>query len=466
MTVLVAWVACWAASACGPAADAPDDAGVRRDASHEGSASDVVTRHAEGGQPTEAEVSPETSPIESSVSSQDAADEAAPADASDAADAASPDAFGDAGVLDAYFPDAPLDVYPAPHPPMPTVVYNGGATIVGPNLIPVFYAGDPYQSELVSFLSGLVSTSFWPATTSQYGIGAATVGTPIVVNGPPPSSIDDPEIQAWLLANLTGSGDAGPPWGSPASNDVYVLYFPAATAVEPPCGCGAYHSIVPLSSTSGLVYTVQWELDNTLDGLTSESSHEIVEATTDPYLGAGWEGTDQSDLAWEVPFDLIFNATELADMCERYPSSLYTPPDLPYEIQRTWSNVSAAGSHDPCVPIPPGEVYFNSALVPTDNVVFQGEYITHGVKIPRGTSRTVEVDLYSDGPTSGPWTLAASTLDGALDFSFDTNTGVNGDRVQLTITVVTEDVGFTGEAFTITSTLGSMTTYWYGFVGY
>src|SRR5580658_4945186 len=95
MTVLVAWVACWAASACGPTADAPDDAGVRRDASHEGSASDVVTRHAEGGQPTEAEVSPETSPIESSVSSQDAADEAAPADASDAADAASPDAFGD-----------------------------------------------------------------------------------------------------------------------------------------------------------------------------------------------------------------------------------------------------------------------------------------------------------------------------------------------------------------------------------
>jgi len=78
---------------------------------------------------------------------------------------------------------------------------------------------------------------------------------------------------------------------------------------------------------------------------------------------------------------------------------------------------------------PSGEVYFNSALVPTDNVIFQGEFVTHGVKIPLGTSRTVEVDLYSDGPTSGPWTLAASATVGELGLSFDVSSGVNGDKV-------------------------------------
>jgi hypothetical protein len=408
-------------------------------------------------EPTEAETLPESSPPESSGATEDAADDA-PLDVDTS--------FGDAGVLDTYTPDAPLDVYPAPHPPMPSIIYNGGDTVVAPNLIPVFYAGDPYQSQLVSFLSGLVSTSFWPATTSEYGIGAATVGTPIVLSGPPPSTIDDPQIQAMLVANLSETADGGPPpWGAPSSNDIYVLYFPAATSVEPPCGCGAYHSAVPLSATLGAVYTVQWEAFGTLDDLTSATSHEIVEATTDAYPASGWEGTDANDLAWEVPFDMIFNLTELADMCERYPSSLFTPPDLPYQVQRTWSNLSAAGSHDPCVPIPTGEVYFNSAVVPTDNVIFQGEYVTHGVKIPLGTSRTVEVDLYSDGPTSGPWTLAATTTVGELDLSFDTSTGVNGDKVHLTITAMAEDLDYTAEAFTITSTLGTMTTYWYGVVG-
>jgi hypothetical protein len=453
-------VAAFAGIACSANMDAPE-----RDASAEaGTAPDASTEtstrgghHPDAARSPDADASSDTSLSETSSASEDAQD------AQDAADVTEEsDASGGGGPLDVDIPDSPLDVYPAPHSPMPTVLYNGGATLVTPNIIPVFYSGDPYESEVVSFLSGLVSTSFWGATTSEYGIGAATVGAPIILAGTPPAAIDDAQIQALLVANLGGAMDGGsPPWGEPSPNDIYVLYFPATTVVTPPCPCGDYHSEVPVSASVGAIYAVIQEEDNALDDVTSGTSHEIVEATTDPYVGSGYDGVDANDQAWAPNFA---SGQELADMCELYASSYYTPPDLPYEVQRTWSNASGAASHDPCVPVPPGEVYFNSALLPTDKIVLgDGWGVTHGVEIPLGASRTVEIDLYSDGPTSGPWTVAAATYPtpGALDFSFDTNTGVNGDKVHLTITAVMPGPNIV----TLTSTLGSMTTYWYGLVG-
>jgi len=364
--------------------------------------------------------------------------------------------------------DAPLEVYPAPHAPMPSVVDHGGPTLSAPVLVPVFYSGDPNQGDLVAFLSGLVTSSYWAATTSEYGIGAATVGTPIVIGTPPPATIDDTGIQKSLAENLTG---AEPSWGSSSPNGIYILYFPPATTVTMPCVfCTAYHSGNVSDAGAGIVYAVLSEqLTPDVPSLTRLSSHEIVEAATDPNSTSGWIGTDANDAAWAIPFDgtgpVALGTPELGDMCEYYPSSRYTPPDLPYLVQRTWSNAAAAAGHDPCVPIPAGEVYFNSALVTTDNVEFFGGAVTHGVKIPLGTTRTVDVQLYSDAPTSGPWTVAASAFLGLLDFKFDKTTGQNGDTLHLTITAVAQDPTIHAEDFTITSTLGTMTTTWWGMIG-
>ncbi len=205
--------------------------------------------------------------------------------------------------------------------------------------------------------------------------------------------------------------------------------------------------------------------------------HELVEDATDPYWGTatqGYDGVDAKDLAWEYTFlNGVFDTVpELGDMCMIYPDSVYTPPDLPFAIQRTWSNASIAAGHAPCVPVPSGVVYFNSALVPTDNIVMglgslgPGKAVTHGVKIPLGSTRTVDVELYSDAPTPGPWTIsAAPIMAGDLLLSFDKTSGQNGDVVHLTITAIKQDSGFGAEGFIITSALGSQTTRWYGVVG-
>jgi hypothetical protein len=377
-------------------------------------------------------------------------------------------AWPEGGALDVVLPDAAPDVYPAPHTPMGTVVANAGRILVTPNIIPVFYATDPYQADLEAFLSGLFSTSTWPAETAEYGIGAATVGAPIVMAGPAPATIDDPQIQSLLLSNLSGTSDggvdAGPAWGTPAPNDLYVLFFPPETMVMTVCpGCFDYHSNVALSVSVGVIYAVVQEQSSTLGDITAGATHEIVEATTDPYIGQGYNDVDANDIAWG--FSAGATGQELADMCDTYPSSYYTPPDLPYEVQRTWSNASGAASHDPCVPVPPGEVYFNSALLPTDDIYMPSlGAFTHGVYIAEGASRIVELDLYSDAPTSGPWTISAETyptVSTDLEFTFSTNAGVNGDRVLMTLQSNAKGPTF----FRIASTLGATTTYWFGVAG-
>jgi hypothetical protein len=94
-----------------------------------------------------------------------------------------------------------------------------------------------------------------------------------------------------------------------------------------------------------------------------------------------------------------------------------------------------------------------------------------GVKIPAGGSRTLDVDLWSDGPTSGPWTVSARDASamargtGALQLSLDRTAGQDGDTLHLTIQVVKADPNLGAEPFVVTSSLNGQTTLWMGFVG-
>ena len=58
-----------------------------------------------------------------------------------------------------------------------------------------------------------------------------------------------------------------------------------------------------------------------------------------------------------------------------------------YYVQRTWSNVLAQGSHDPCAPAIAG-AFFDSAPVLTDTVSFSsaltGTVMTKGITIAVG----------------------------------------------------------------------------------
>jgi hypothetical protein len=133
------------------------------------------------------------------------------------------------------------------------------------------------------------------------------------------------------------------------------------------------------------------------------------------------------------------------------------------------------------VPAPSDRAYFNAAPVLDDDVSIGGTLhwtgTTKGVHIPAGQSRTIEVDLFSTGPTSGPWHVEAtdwgtdpdvcgSSSCGApdLQLALDQNMGGNGDKLNLTITALRAGA-HGGSRFLLKSRLAGYTTYWVGYVG-
>jgi hypothetical protein len=94
-----------------------------------------------------------------------------------------------------------------------------------------------------------------------------------------------------------------------------------------------------------------------------------------------------------------------------------------------------------------------------------------GVRVPAGTSKTVALDLYSDAATTGAWTVkvedAALLTQGGtatMTFALDRGSGVNGERLHVTITTVTASARGTG-VFAVVSSLGGHKHYWFGLVG-
>jgi hypothetical protein len=119
-------------------------------------------------------------------------------------------------------------------------------------------------------------------------------------------------------------------------------------------------------------------------------------------------------------------------------------------------------------------VYFNAAPVMSDEVVatvFDYQYGTLGVKVPVGATRTIELDLFSDGDTGGPFSVDVENAgpyfgDFQSDVTLDVDSfgGENGQTLHLTITVNEPGPG-NAETFLITSTLGATQNQWLGVIG-
>jgi hypothetical protein len=83
-----------------------------------------------------------------------------------------------------------------------------------------------------------------------------------------------------------------------------------------------------------------------------------------------------------------------------------------------------------------------------------------------GASATIPLRLFSDAPTSGPWTVSARPAAGwagELAFSFDRTSGADGDVLSMTVHVL--GAGRYGrEPFVVTSELGGVEETWIGLV--
>lgn len=372
----------------------------------------------------------------------------------------------------------PSPVYPAFRPTPPQVVNSGGPVLRAPRVVPIFVASSASTNWVdedaeLEFMRRYVTSATWLAQVSEYGVGVGTVDAAIHSDGAglPTGTMTATRLRTWVLSQIEHRA-----WGEPTEDVMYVLMLDSSRQVSSgdsvTCrGIGGYHSDLRDSERRSIAYAVIPECGEGIDSITRVLSHEILEAATDPYPNAqpAWAQPSTKsppEGAWAI----AYTGGELGDMCEHRSDSTVRPDDVGYEVSRSWSNRAAAAMQDPCVPTFGATTYFNAApslpdVVTLTNRARTGTVASHGLVIPVGGSRTIDVSLFSTAPTRGTWRVSARELnfDGAapaFSFRWDHTAGFNGDVLHLTVTA--RDEAPEGRAFQIVSTLDRVTTDWVG----
>jgi hypothetical protein len=383
--------------------------------------------------------------------------------------------------------DAPA--YPAVHAAMAQVKSSGGPVLKNPKFVIVTFAGDALEGSIDDFVAKVAASStYWSGTTSEYGVGPVASILDLSLNEVPAAMLQDSDVRTWLTQKLQGPDagtlESGAPWPQPDGETVYMIYYPSSTTISEGGGTSCnqfygYHDDYLLKAGTYVTYSVvarcpPFPMQSAIDSIASIASHEMIEAVTDPLPSdnPAFYEPDVDHIAWAVPA-----GGEVGDMCAGYGDVFYYPSDVPYLVQRTWSNSAAAAGHDPCQPagLTP---YYNAAAnfpgVVTVNDPNLGMYMSEGVTIPVGGSATVNLQLYSDGAT-GPFTVTGTDLSAlfggpaqlAITFNGQSMaTGMNGDVIPMTIKVLAAGSG-NSELVWIQSALSSTQAYqpvWLGVV--
>lgn len=365
-------------------------------------------------------------------------------------------------------------VQPAPPEPtaeghaLPTVRSGGGLTLTSPRIVPIFFGNDPRETELTSFLAALGGSAYWNNVTTEYGVGDITLGTTVHDKGALPPSMTNLDLRQWLISRFDGTHEF-PVVDAP--NSVYTIFLEPHTVVSAPWGrsCVDYRAYHDEAVVSGkrIAFAVIARCPTVsaaeLDSLTQSISHEIVGATTDPFVGShpAYALPDERGLGWALGV-----GSEVTDLCASEPGA-YDRLVGGYSVARSWSNAAAVAGHDPCVPAMQG-TYFNAEpVLPTTMML---KYAGVGTKakavlVPKGESRTIEVHAFADGPID-EWTMDAQDANALrgeepeLRLTFDDPTAHPGDVRHLTIERLKESASGSSP-FVIISHVGAAGHHWW-----
>jgi hypothetical protein len=308
-----------------------------------------------------------------------------------------------------------------PHAKPPAVINSGGPVLHSPQIVTFTFQDTANVAALQTFGATFGSTAYFGQALKDYTTTSATpagLSVAIAANADATytdhggvglagdSGADGTDLNGFIntaIANAVAAKTIPAPDG----NAVYVFYFPSTSTINlfgsPSCqGFGGYHfNQVYSDGTTPISYAIlpdcypgtQYELD----AVTLDASHEIMESISDPEPNSGWciditpypdAGTSLEQYRDDPWLSLGYG--EIADNCAGEPWSL----DGGTTVQRIWSISSAAGDHDPCVPIPAGEVYFNAT---PDKAIYVANV---------GDSFTIDVTPFSEAPRSS-WQLDA-----------------------------------------------------------
>ncbi|MEO8878222.1 MAG: hypothetical protein ABI461_21695 [Polyangiaceae bacterium] len=359
----------------------------------------------------------------------------------------------------------------------PQLTSSGGPVLRDPRIVPITYVGDTLADQIEDFSGSIGCTDYWRQTTAEYGVNQAQMLTPVRLTTEAPATISDSTIRTFISGQINAKATG---FFNTSTEVLYVFYFPSTTTIElqGATSCsqssqsfGGYHDSFVMPGGKQIAYAVVARCGgDDMDAVTAAATHELIEATTDPYplsaTNSAYLNPDDAHIVYA-----FFGGGEAGDLCEFNRDADYIPSDYPFTVQRTWSNRSILAGHDPCVPAPSTPFVAGIPDQP-DNVGVQylGNGTTRGISIPMGGTRTVDVHFHSDDPATTTWTISANDaskyLEGTthLTLGLDSTTAHVGQVVHLSIT--RDSAGaFGAEPFSIRSTVNGNTSSWYGVVG-
>ena len=380
--------------------------------------------------------------------------------------------------------------YPATAPDAPKVQSAGGTVLSTPRIVPVFFPEETQASALTDAITKYVASAEWRSATSGYGVGATTVATPVQVTASLPSTMTSDDLGAWIGSQLYDGTSAG--WGPvdepTIASTLFVLYPPTCITIYAP----GEDPGDPAAAT--LCGPRPWDLEGwhwQTTPVPGPHRADRLRGRRRMHVGRRVAGgpDDRDDLARDrrggdrsaVPhvarvlrrgrrarlLEELYGGGEIGDLCAQDASDLVTPPDVGYVVQRIWSNAAASAGHDPCVPaVGAGVLRRRRRRARLDSSTRTSTSTCTGWPSRAAESRTIDVRLFSDGPTDA-WKVTAVDPNAAqggrplLQMTLDEDSGKNGDVRHLTIRPLFTESGVTA-LYEIDSTLHGVTQRWYG----
>lgn len=233
-----------------------------------------------------------------------------------------------------------------------TLLYFGGPVISNVKVFTVFWndrVSADVKNGISDFYSAYVTSSYmdWlneyatniKAVDGRVGTGqtinrGTVIGEKMLTPSIASKKITDEQIQAELEKQI----DAGV-LPKPDSNTLYMIHFSKdiQITIEGMTSCfsfGGYHNGVKNPKHGDLFYGVMPECsvfgDSGFDSITYVSSHELIEAITDPFPTPG--SNPAFPQAWNTS-----DGSEITDICNGSGTTL-KGPKADYSISLNWSN--------------------------------------------------------------------------------------------------------------------------------
>jgi hypothetical protein len=222
----------------------------------------------------------------------------------------------------------------------------GGPVLSSVHVIPVYWNSKvTNQTTLNAFYGAVVKSPYYDMLSQYSSIGRGDAGTPYV-DSKTGTKLSDSQIQT-ELSSLIKAGKLP----KPTANTYYPVHFPAGVSITD--SSGSAHSCVEFCAYHGTFayggVNVNYGVipdqggacaggcgsdPSLVNNLTSVSSHELVEATTDPAVGLAV--TLDKPLAW-------YDSTngEIGDICNAEQGKTVGGDGKTYVVQKEFSNKSS-----------------------------------------------------------------------------------------------------------------------------